>query len=532
MGPRMKMVHFAIPVSARKDDAQWSRVNELLKLTLGSILNQTSDRYKIFVCGHDRPEVLSEYSLPSIKFIGVDFPLPQTDKAKRRDKRRKRWEIAREVRRLGGGYYMFMDADDLVHRDFVQFITSNDNQVGYLINKGYALDFTNRRIAPIPGAFNRDFNRVCGSSGAVYLLPEDLPDGEYDPERQDLLYTQIRNHKYFEEGPMRGGKTLTALPFAAGVYTLNNSINLSNLLVRTEDRQLSLIEGIKTLALTDPDSIADDFGLTEFLGTKPAIPREAQPALNETSPSAVRDNIIDEPEANRLHMTSDSNNESEASSTKATRAARLSDREARTLLRPHAKQMANLLGYAETSGWLRSASARRPVDADGQPLPWYTYPAISFLTPRIKSDFSVFEYGSGNSTLWWAERVKKVKAVEHDPLWGEIVRGMLPENASLEVFELEAGGAYSKASLAANEKFDVIVVDGRDRINCAHAAAKALTPRGVLLWDNTERRRYHSGFDRLYELGFRRLEFRGLAPIRAIALETSIFYRPDNCLGI
>jgi hypothetical protein len=524
----MKMVHFAIPVSARRDDAQWSRVNELLKLTLGSILNQTSDRYKVFVCGHDRPEVLSEYSLPSIKFIGVDFPLPQTDKAKRRDKRRKRWEIAREVRRLGGGYYMFMDADDLVHRDFVQFITSNDNQVGYLIKEGYALDFANRRIAPIPGAFNRDFNRVCGSSGAVYLLPEDLPDGEYDPERQDLLYTQIRNHKYFEEGRMRGGKTLTALPFAAGIYTLNNSINLSNLLVRTEERQLSLIEGIKTLALPDLDSIGREFGLTEFLEPKAALPPGPQPALNDTSPSAIRDNTVDRSEANHLHMTSDSNNDSEAPSKRA----RPSDREARTLLRPHAKQMASLLGYAETSGWLRSASARRPVDADGKPLPWYTYPAISFLTPRIKPDFSVFEYGSGNSTLWWAGKVKKVRAVEHDPVWSEIVRGMLPENARLDVFALEAGGAYSKASLAANEKFDVIVIDGRDRINCAHTAVTALTSRGVLVWDNTERRRYHSGFGRLYELGFRRLEFRGLAPIRAIALETSIFYRPDNCLGI
>lgn len=109
---------------------------------------------------------------------------------------------------------------------------------------------------------------------------------------------------------------------------------------------------------------------------------------------------------------------------------------------------------------------------------------------------------------------------------------MLPANAMLNVLELEPGGAYSKASRAADETFDVIAIGGRDRINCAHTAASALTAGGVIVWENTERRRYRPGFDHLYGLGFKRLEFRGLAPVRAIALETSIFYRPDNCLGI
>jgi hypothetical protein len=529
----MSMVHFAIPVSARRDEAQWLRINELLRLTLGSIFNQTSDRYRVFVCGHDRPEVLSEDAFSAVEFIEVNFPLPQNDKAKRRDKRSKRWEIARRVRDVGGGYYMFMDADDLVHRDLVHFITTDDNQVGYLINRGYALDFANRRVAPIPGAFNMGFNRVCGSSGAVYLLPEDLPNVEYDEEHPDILYTQIRNHKYFEEGPMRGGKTLTAVPFPAGVYTLNNSINLSNLLVRTEERQLSLIEGIKTLALTDLDSLGREFGLATFLKTKPMVESAPKSSFLDTpSPTSWVDELT-APETKPLRATTGGNDESEISSKKVrNKDMRLSEDEAMELLRPHAKQMANLLGYAKASGWLRSATARRPVDTDGNPLPWYTYPAISFLTPRIKPSLSVFEYGSGNSTLWWAARVRKVRSVEHDSAWAKIVRDMLPENASLDVFELEDGGDYSKASRTANEKFDVIVVDGRDRINCAHVAVTALTPGGVLVWDNTERRRYHSGFKHLYEFGFKRLEFRGLAPIRSIALETSIFYRPDNCLGI
>ena len=56
---------------------------------------------------------------------------------------------------------------------------------------------------------------------------------------------------------------------------------------------------------------------------------------------------------------------------------------------------------------------------------------------------------------------------------------MLPGNAMLNVLELEPGGAYSKASRAADETFDVIAIGGRDRINCAHTAASALTAGGV-----------------------------------------------------
>jgi hypothetical protein len=36
----------------------------------------------------------------------------------------------------------------------------------------------------------------------------------------------------------------------------------------------------------------------------------------------------------------------------------------------------------------------------------------------------------------------------------------------------------------------------------------------------------------LGEMGFRRVEFRGPAPINTWESETSVFYRPGNCLGI
>ena len=52
------------------------------------------------------------------------------------------------------------------------------------------------------------------------------------------------------------------------------------------------------------------------------------------------------------------------------------------------------------------------VDRFNRPIPWYTYPAIEYIKQLDFSDKTVFEYGSGNSTLFWAQRCKKLVSVE------------------------------------------------------------------------------------------------------------------------
>jgi hypothetical protein len=42
---------------------------------------------------------------------------------------------------------------------------------------------------------------------------------------------------------------------------------------------------------------------------------------------------------------------------------------------------------------LRSAVKGQPVNARGEPVPWYTYPAIDYLRQLDFSDKTVFEYG-------------------------------------------------------------------------------------------------------------------------------------------
>ncbi len=194
--------------------------------------------------------------------------------------------------------------------------------------------------------------------------------------------------------------------------------------------------------------------------------------------------------------------------------------------------MRALLPALEANGWILSRLRRQSVDATGQPLPWMAYAAIDFLSERVSPGMRVFEFGSGNSTLWWASRVSEVLAVEHDEGWAQRVAERLPPNAEVTHAALEPGDDYVEKAARSGHSFNVVVVDGRHRVRSALASVGCLAEDGVIVWDNSERTRYERGLDALARQGFRRIRFTGLAPIGTAMTETSILYRRHNCLGI
>ncbi|MFH0879142.1 MAG: hypothetical protein V2A34_05480, partial [Lentisphaerota bacterium] len=88
-------------------------------------------------------------------------------------------------------------------------------------------------------------------------------------------------------------------------------------------------------------------------------------------------------------------------------------------------------GLPLSAGWDRSFREMSSVDAGGKPIPWITYSALQFLESRIRKDFRVFEYGCGNSTLWWANRVQQVTSCESDEQWVRRIIACRPANAKL-----------------------------------------------------------------------------------------------------
>lgn len=189
-------------------------------------------------------------------------------------------------------------------------------------------------------------------------------------------------------------------------------------------------------------------------------------------------------------------------------------------------------GYLRDIGWYESFTAQASIGRRRTPLPWLTYPAIELLSRRVRPEHAVFEYGAGMSTLWWAGRVRRVVSCEHDRSWYEWLESRVPEHVTLLHRELHYGGAYGNTILDYPGEFQVVVIDGRDRVHCARNAVKGLSPDGVIVWDDAERAQYREGIASLAEQGFRRVELVGMAPAACAAHETSIFYRDANCLGL
>lgn len=189
-------------------------------------------------------------------------------------------------------------------------------------------------------------------------------------------------------------------------------------------------------------------------------------------------------------------------------------------------------GPLHDDGWFRSFAEKQSVDSAGRPLPYITYSAIEFLARRIRPEMSVFEYGAGASTLWWADRVASVVSCEHNADWHQNMLARIPPNVTMIYRPLEYGGAYSKAITQYQNRFDIVSIDGRDRVNCARNCLDALRADGVVLWDNSDRKAYEAGCQFLLDHAFRRIEFVGMCPIVNDRSETSVFYRSANCLGI
>jgi len=183
-------------------------------------------------------------------------------------------------------------------------------------------------------------------------------------------------------------------------------------------------------------------------------------------------------------------------------------------------------------GWFESFNTKKSIDKNGNPIPWCTYPFIKFIEPRLKKDFKIFEYGSGNSTLWYAKRVSEITAVENDLEWYKNVSSSMPSNAQVIYCELKYDGDYCRQVAKQNKLYNIIIIDGRDRNNCTKLCIESLTEDGVIVFDNSNLTQYTEAIEFLASIKFKRIDFWGLSPVTSHTNCTSIFYKSNNCLMI
>lgn len=174
-----------------------------------------------------------------------------------------------------------------------------------------------------------------------------------------------------------------------------------------------------------------------------------------------------------------------------------------------------------TYGHSRSVRRGAPVDREGNPLPWFTYPAIEYLSQLDLAGCAVFEYGAGLGSLFFAGRAASLTSVESDSQWASVVRASSPPNHQL--LERPEGVDYVRAIHHENRPYDVVIVDGMNRRDCAAEALKVLKEDGFLILDNSD---WHPETARmLREAGLVQVDFSGLGPGNLYTWTTSLFLR-------
>jgi len=146
-----------------------------------------------------------------------------------------------------------------------------------------------------------------------------------------------------------------------------------------------------------------------------------------------------------------------------------------------------------------------------------------------KGSVRVFEYGSGGSTVYFSNYLKNSGcdfvwfSLEHDVKWGTQVDGWLRSNqlhnvhllltevpghkpaklnkAILRKKMVEQGttfdySRYTPVVKNMGMKFDLVLVDARDRKNCLNYAWESLNPGGYALFHDASRDYYQCVFEK------------------------------------
>jgi len=163
------------------------------------------------------------------------------------------------------------------------------------------------------------------------------------------------------------------------------------------------------------------------------------------------------------------------------------------------------------------------MDWDGSPIPWYTYPFVDFLADLNTKDWKVLEFGSGQSTLYWAARSASVLSYENSVKWLEKMRKKSPDNVELRLFE----GEQTLDELPALDfQPDLIVVDGWKRGACARRSIEQFGLKPLYILENSDW--FPEAAAAMRQAGFIEIRFKGFGPINGYAWATSLMVSREN----
>lgn len=257
-----------------RPEAPGRSVEVTLTNCLRSLDNQSHPSYRVHLACHDLPFINVDL-FHNITVHRADFPLPtEIDLEtynrlgcknceghaleKLPDLHRKQMGDKYSKIKLGlasalddpeAEFVMFMDADDMVHRDFVRCVLEEPSKApGYSMTVGYtycAGDYQLRDLVP--------YWRTCGSCNAIRLMDWEKEAWNrtrdvcqaFSPTWKDRQnHWLFAGHEIMRSVMKKAGRPMAEIMFPAGIYVTDTGVNHSGN-KRRGSRQVPWTEGIR-----------------------------------------------------------------------------------------------------------------------------------------------------------------------------------------------------------------------------------------------------------------------------------------------
>jgi hypothetical protein len=216
---------FAVALKPKSASSHWQQVEDNLRRTVRSA-RAADPAATVLVACHDEPE-LGELA-DGVVSLRVPFPEPASPAEGGRDKSAKRRHAAAWLRETMGGdeaaYVMFLDADDLVHRDLVVYVRSR-REPSYMVRNGYIADLERRVLRHR----RTEFHKTCGSSFVFRFARTELPTAWDDLSAAFSQFgsaPEQRGHPDYDQVATELGRPPTDFPFPAVTYVVNHAESL------------------------------------------------------------------------------------------------------------------------------------------------------------------------------------------------------------------------------------------------------------------------------------------------------------------
>lgn len=238
-----------IPLKSKKVAKNWNlTVTNLLK-TINSIKAQSDRDFSVIVVGHELPsDLVTDPSISNIINSDVLKEIPPPQETDDKQKNQILYEMDRCSKILKGicilketnpriNYWFPLDADDLLHRDFIKTLKKlnpQDQIDAFILNKGYIYYESSATFVP-----ENNFSLYCGSSAIIadrkLVTPQEITNTSY----QDFLFGQVP-HTMMLEFLQKNSFKISVPDDRIIVYCKDHGENISD-----ETRPKSILYAIK-----------------------------------------------------------------------------------------------------------------------------------------------------------------------------------------------------------------------------------------------------------------------------------------------